>query len=127
MLFEVGVAPLDEDAVEIDKDVLLLIASAPLLPSLVPGVFTLLFGPIIASSAIRTFRRHCTTTLPTRPATDLVQDGPFRCTRNPMYLALGTCYAGLALMMDSTWSLLLLIPLVSVVNFFVTARVRHWI
>jgi protein-S-isoprenylcysteine O-methyltransferase Ste14 len=44
-----------------------------------------------------------------------------------MYLALGISYAGLALMMDSLWGLLLLIPVVLVVNFYVIAREEKYL
>jgi protein-S-isoprenylcysteine O-methyltransferase Ste14 len=46
----------------------------------------------MAGSAFATFRRHGTTVDPEHPerASELVTDGPFRLTRNPMYLALGS-------------------------------------
>ena len=103
------------------------IAFLPFVPSLVLGAVILLVGLTIASSAIRTFRRHRTTTLPTRPAAALVRDGPFTFTRNPMYLSLGISYAGLALMMDSLWGLLLLIPVVLAVNFYVIVREEKYL
>ena len=103
------------------------IAFLPSVPSLIVGAVILLVGFTIASTAIRTFRRHRTTTLPTRKAAALVQDGPFRFTRNPMYLSLGISYAGLALIMDSLWSLLLLIPVVLAVNFYVIAREERYL
>ena len=103
------------------------IAFLPFVPALILGVIVLLVGLLIASSAIRTFRRHRTTTLPTRPAVALVQDGPFRFTRNPMYVSLGISYAGLALMVDSLWSLLLLIPVVLAINYYVIVREEKYL
>ena len=99
----------------------------PRVSSFLLGVIVLLVGLTVASSAIRTFRRHRTTTLPTRPAAALVQDGPFRFTRNPMYLSLGISYLGLALMMDSLWVLLLIIPVLAAVNFYVIAREEKYL
>lgn len=103
------------------------IAFLPFVPSLILGVVVFLAGLAIASSAIRTFRRHRTSSIPTRPATALVRDGPFRFTRNPMYLSLGIVYAGLALMMDSPWALLLVIPVILAVNFYVIAREERYL
>jgi protein-S-isoprenylcysteine O-methyltransferase Ste14 len=58
-----------------------------------------------------TFRRARTAILPTRPASQLVDGGPYRFTRNPMYTGLTTAYVGAAALLDSVWPLLLL-PLV---------------
>lgn len=57
--------------------------------------------------AIATFRRHRTTVVPGRPARCLVVSGPYRRTRNPMYLCLFVLYGGLALRLGSLWPVLL--------------------
>jgi len=51
---------------------------------------------------------------PTQPATVLVVDGPFKYTRNPLYLSLTLLYAGIAILVNSLWTMLLL-PVVLVV------------
>jgi len=45
---------------------------------------------------------------PRHPATALVVDGPFRFTRNPLYIALTIFYLGLTAMVNSLWPLILL-------------------
>lgn len=40
---------------------------------------------------------------PQRPTTALVLSGPFRFTRNPLYLGLTVFYAGLMLVFELTW------------------------
>jgi len=99
----------------------------PFLPSLILGVVVLLAGLAIGFSAITAFRRHNTTLIPTRSATAMVQDGPYRFTRNPMYLSFGILYAGLSLIVDSLWSLLLLIPVILMVNYYVIAREEKYL
>jgi len=99
----------------------------PFVPSLILGVIVLLAGLTIALLAITTFRRHRTTTLPIRPATELVQDGPFRFTRNPMYVSFGILYIGIALLLDSLWGLFLLIPVILVINFYVIAKEESYL
>jgi len=60
---------------------------------------------------ILTFRRARTTMFPFEPASCLVQDGPYRFTRNPMYVGATLTYIGVAVAMNVAWPLLLL-PLV---------------
>jgi protein-S-isoprenylcysteine O-methyltransferase Ste14 len=45
---------------------------------------------------------------PYQPTTAIVTEGPYRFTRNPIYLSLAVLYAGLAVMANALWSLLLL-------------------
>ena len=71
---------------------------------------------------IRTMRTAGTTVRPDRAASHLVTDGPFRYTRNPLYLSLTLIYAGIAIIANSLWALLLLIPVVLFMSLFVIRR-----
>lgn len=64
-------------------------------------------GVALALTAALTFRRAGTSVNPTKPATTVVAHGPFRFTRNPMYLSMAVVYLGGVLMLDSLWPLLL--------------------
>ena len=66
--------------------------------------------------------RANTTVRPDRPATTLVTDGPFRYSRNPLYLALTFMYAGIGIIANSLWALLLLAPVVLFMSLFVIRR-----
>ena len=59
----------------------------------------------------RTMREADTTIRIDKPVSALVQEGPFRYTRNPGYLSLTMLYAGIAALRNALWALLLL-PLV---------------
>jgi protein-S-isoprenylcysteine O-methyltransferase Ste14 len=64
--------------------------------------------------ALITFWRARTAVIPHRTATTLVIRGPYRLTRNPMYLGLTILYIGVSLWAASVWSLLFL-PMVIIV------------
>jgi len=81
----------------------------------------ILAGVLLAASAVMLFRRAGTTPNPTRPTTALVLHGPYRFTRNPMYVGLGLCYLGTALLVNSIWPLILLPGLIALVQRWVIA------
>jgi protein-S-isoprenylcysteine O-methyltransferase Ste14 len=83
----------------------------------VPGVAVaggMLFalGGAIAGWGLVTFRRARTTTVPGRASAALVTWGPYRFTRNPMYVGLILAYLGDAGMLHHLWPVSLL-PLVA--------------
>src|SRR4029453_134355 len=55
---------------------------------LVSGLVLFILAPTLAVSALRTMKAAGTNVHPSEPALTIVRDGPFRFTRNPMYLAL---------------------------------------
>lgn len=76
----------------------------------------------LAGTAARGFIREDTALEPWRPATSLVTTGPYRFTRNPMYLGMATMYAGAGLARGHLWSLALLPAVVAVIDRAVIAR-----
>jgi len=71
-----------------------LMATIPLAPIRIPaarviGVFLLLIGLITGFSGFSAFRKVGTSLRPGEEPTQFVTQGPFRITRNPMYLGLG--------------------------------------
>ena len=65
-------------------------------------------GMVVAHSGVLTFWLAGTTIFPFKPASRLVQHGPYRYTRNPMYSGLAIAYVGLALALNTAWPLILL-------------------
>ncbi len=80
------------------------------------GMFIAAFGALLVTWAIKTFAIKGTNLRIDRPATCIVESGPFSFSRNPIYLGGAILYAGLALMFNSGWSLLLLAPLIYVIR-----------
>ena len=86
-------------------------------PFLPHGVARLLGWPLVGGAMalatwfVRTMRGADTTLDVNKPVSSLVQDGPFRYSRNPGYLSLTMLYAGIASLRNALWAILLL-PLV---------------
>ena len=75
------------------------------------GGLLMVCGVLCAALAFRAMRRAHTPVDPYSPTMALVVEGPYRYTRNPLYLALTLFYITLAAVVNSAWPLLLL-PLV---------------
>lgn len=85
----------------------------PALP--LPGALRVILGlPLAGVSlflgawAARTMRHAGTNIDPRKPATALVVTGPFRFTRNPVYLSMAVLYVGITVLINTLWPLLLL-------------------
>ncbi len=81
------------------------------------GPLLVIAGLLIMYSGLRAFQRAGTNVEVYRPATDLVVTGPYRYTRNPIYLGMTGAYVGAALLADSVWVLVLAIPIVLTLHF----------
>ena len=72
------------------------------------GWLLIAFGLVILLWAMLTFLRAHTAILPSRPARSVVATGPYRFSRNPMYIGMSALYIGLSLLMSMVWPLVLL-------------------
>jgi protein-S-isoprenylcysteine O-methyltransferase Ste14 len=77
----------------------------------IAGFAWLCTGAALAGWGLVTFWRARTTTVPGRLSSQLVTWGPYRFTRNPMYVGLTTFYLGQAGILRQLWPVILL-PLV---------------
>lgn len=76
----------------------------------------------LSGSAVFLFRRAGTSPIPIKPTTALVVDGPYRFTRNPMYIGLVALYLGVTLLVNTPWPLVFLPVVLVVVRRRVIAR-----
>jgi len=90
------------------------------------GFLIFALGFVVARSAIARFRNAGNDPNPNMPVNDLVVDGPFRLTRNPMYVGLALVYVAIALWAASLWALLLLIGVMLVIRYVVVAREERY-
>jgi protein-S-isoprenylcysteine O-methyltransferase Ste14 len=91
-------------------------------PFLPRGVARLLGLPLVgggialAAWFARTMRSADTTMYINKPVSRVVQDGPFRFSRNPGYLSLTMLYAGIAVLRNALWAVVLLPVVVYVIE-----------
>jgi protein-S-isoprenylcysteine O-methyltransferase Ste14 len=72
--------------------------------------------------AIATITRAGSNVPTNRPTTSIVDTGPYRFTRNPIYLGMMLGLVGLAIAFDSLWPLVALVPFALVIRYGVIAR-----
>lgn len=103
-------------------------------------------GAIIAAWGLVTFRKARTTTVPGKASSRMVSWGPYRFSRNPMYVGLIIAYLGEAAILRQVWPVLFLPLVVAYLNWIVIpveeaklkevfaeeydqyrARVRRWV
>lgn len=89
--------------------------------NLAGGLLVLAGVGLMAASAPR-FRRAGTSIEPWKPTSAIIDDGIYGRSRNPIYLAMAFVYAGLSIAAVSIPALVLLIPCLIIIRFYVIAR-----
>ncbi len=87
----------------------------PLLPDTIARVLGLaifISSGVLAHLSQRAMQRVGTNVLPTQPTTALATDGPYRYSRNPLYIAAIGVYLGVTFWVNGVAPLLLLPPMV---------------
>lgn len=84
-------------------------------------------GIVVILSGMIAFIRARTTMIPNRAASRLVAAGPYRFTRNPMYLGFAVIFLGIVLITDSPWMLLLFPVVILVVSRLVIVREERYL
>jgi protein-S-isoprenylcysteine O-methyltransferase Ste14 len=83
-------------------------------------VFGLALG--LFAWAIATMTRAGSSVPTNRPTTTIVETGPYRFTRNPIYLGMFLGLIGLSIASDNLWLLIMLAPFALVIRYGVVAR-----
>ena len=85
------------------------------------------FGAGIMLYAVWRFHRAGTTPTHGEPTTTIVASGPYRFTRNPMYVGMVSVQGGLALLGNALWPLLVLVPAIWIIQTQVIAREERYL
>jgi protein-S-isoprenylcysteine O-methyltransferase Ste14 len=91
------------------------------------GVFLFVAAGVLAHFAHLAMRRVGTNILPNKPTLAIATDGPFRFTRNPLYLAAIGVYLGITLWVNSVIMLLLAVPMIVVLHTGIVLREEHYL
>lgn len=91
------------------------------------GVMAVLVAGALFISAICTLRRAGTPVPGDRPTTTIVRRGPYRFSRNPIYLAFTLFQIGLAAWLNSLGLLLTLLPALALMMRVVIPREEHYL
>lgn len=96
-------------------------------PQLALGLILIAAGMGFSVWAMKTMRDAGTNFKLDKPVTAFVRHGPYRFSRNPIYLGLSVFYMGICLLLDAPIAALLLIPLTLVMNRFVIAHEEEYL
>jgi protein-S-isoprenylcysteine O-methyltransferase Ste14 len=86
------------------------------------GAVVFVLALVLAIWAIDTMTRAGTNVPTNRPTTTIVEGGPYRFTRNPIYMGMFGGLIGLGIAFDNPWLLAMLMPFALVIRYGVVAR-----
>jgi len=102
------------------------VVSLPFMPASVPagwiGGIVFVLALALFAWAIATMTRAGSNVPTNLPTTTIVETGPYRFTRNPIYLGMFLGLVGLAIAFDSLWLLVMLVPFSLAIRYGVVAR-----
>ncbi len=81
----------------------------------------------VGVSGFRQMNNAHTNINPTHPATTIVTGGPFRFTRNPLYLGMTLLYIGITFLVNSLWLILILPAVLGLMTFGVIEREERYL
>jgi len=102
----------------------------PLLPRTlaVPlGVLLVAVAIALFSYSVAKFRAAATPVPARKPTTVIIRAGPYRFSRNPIYLAFSVFQLGIAIWVNSVWLLATLLAAVALINYVVIPREERYL
>ncbi|MGH7982725.1 MAG: methyltransferase family protein [Candidatus Udaeobacter sp.] len=94
---------------------------------IVCGIVFIILAPTLALSALIKMKAAGTNVDPGKPAVAIVRGGPFRFTRNPMYLALCLLQIALGFFLNDWITLVFVVPLALIFHYGVVLREERYL
>lgn len=82
---------------------------------------------LLLGASVQRFRAAGTPVPARKPTTAIVRAGPYRFSRNPIYLAFFALHLGLAIWVDSLWLVATLIPTIAIIAAVVVPREERYL
>jgi len=99
----------------------------PLSVSTPAGAIVTVLAIALLVSAVRTLRAAGTPIPGNRPTTTIVRTGPYRFSRNPIYLAFSLLQLGISIWVNSVWLLATLAGAVALILYVVIRREEQYL
>lgn len=103
------------------------LAALPGVPRLLLGALLLAFGVSLPVRVRRAFLSAGTNIRPDQPTTALVTSGLLAHTRNPVYVGGSMALLGLALLLSSDWTAILMVPALLLLHYGVVLREERYL
>jgi protein-S-isoprenylcysteine O-methyltransferase Ste14 len=101
------------------------------LPPAVPAVFLgsllTVISILLFAYSVKTFREAGTPVPARKPTTVIVSTGPYRYSRNPIYLAFSLFQLGIAILVSSWWLIATLVGAIAMIHFIVIPREERYL
>lgn len=91
------------------------------------GIIAILLAVFIFVKAFKALEKAKTPIQPYKPTLKIVRAVPYSFSRNPVYLSFSLAQAGISLLLDNLWVLILLIPAILIINYGVILREERYL
>ena len=91
------------------------------------GVLIVILAATLFIWSIRTFHSAHTPVPGNQPTTTIVTVGPYRFSRNPIYLAFSVFQVGISVGINSAWLLVTLVPAIALMSLVVIPREERYL
>lgn len=99
----------------------------PRLFVIIAGIILIISAALLIVLSLRRFTAAKTNVEPWKPTTAIISSGVYGFSRNPIYLAMTLLYLGAALLLDSMWVLILVVPVLFLIHFGVILREEKYL
>ena len=95
--------------------------------SMAIGLAVFLAAGLLAANSVPRHRKEGSNVEPWKPTTKIISDGLYGRSRNPIYVAMAIAYGGIAIAADSGAAMVLLLPCLAVIRYYVIAREERYL